>query len=148
MGEIVKVFGINWELLVIQMVNFGLLLLILHHFLYKPVTKLLQKRIDKIEKGVNDAKEAEEKLNEAQNEKKKILSVASKEADSVVELSREKASELESGILKEAEEKSKKTIEEAVKRAEEEKKKIIAESKEEVAKLAILSAEKILREEV
>ena len=146
MDEIIKVFGINWGLLIIQMVNFALLLVVLRHFLYKPVTKLLQKRVEKIEKGMKDADNAREELEKANEEKGRILSEASKESDNMVELSRQKAAEVKSEILKEAEDKSRKMLAESRERAEEEKQKIIAKSKEEVAKLAVLSAEKILRE--
>ena len=62
MSEIIGVFGINGKLLVIQVFNFGILVLILWHFLYKPVVAMLEKREKVIAGGVRDAETAKKNL--------------------------------------------------------------------------------------
>jgi len=69
MEEIAKVFGLDWKLLIIQAVNFGVLLLVLWYFLYKPVLKMLDERRGKIQKGVEDAENAEIRLTEIEGER-------------------------------------------------------------------------------
>jgi F0F1-type ATP synthase membrane subunit b/b' len=44
MGDLFAAFGINWKLLVIQAVNFGVLLLALWYFLYTPVLTMIDER--------------------------------------------------------------------------------------------------------
>ncbi len=58
--------GIDWRLLVAQGVNFFLLVLLLNYFLYKPLVKLINERRQKIEQGLSNAKEAEDRLREAE----------------------------------------------------------------------------------
>ena len=73
MEEIVKVFGIRWELVVIQAVNFGLLLLILWWFLYRPLVAIMAKRQQVIEQGVRDAEVAKERLEAVAGERERSM---------------------------------------------------------------------------
>ncbi|MBI3671639.1 F0F1 ATP synthase subunit B [Candidatus Azambacteria bacterium] len=148
MEEVLKVFGVNWHLVLIQSVNFGLLLIILHRFLYKPVMRMIDERARKIEKGVRDAAEAERRLQNAEDERRMLVSVATKEADEIINASRKNADDIKASILKEAGERSDKIVADAIKQAEEEKKKAIEKSKSDIAKIAVLTAENILREKL
>ena len=69
MDEILEVFGINWKLLLIQSVNFGILLLVLWRFLYRPLVKIMGERQSVIAKGVQNARDAEERLKSIEEEK-------------------------------------------------------------------------------
>ena len=42
MGQVLAAFGIDWRLLLINSINFGLLLLALWYFLYGPLMKMLE----------------------------------------------------------------------------------------------------------
>ena len=48
MEKVLDVFGIDWKLLLINAVNFGLLLATLSYFFYKPMMRMLDLRRDKI----------------------------------------------------------------------------------------------------
>ncbi|MEK7452845.1 MAG: hypothetical protein AAB614_01270 [Patescibacteria group bacterium] len=148
MDEVLKVFGVNWHLVLIQSINFGLLLIVLNRFLYKPVMKIIDERAIKIGKCVKDADEAERKLNQAEEEKKKILSTAIQDGDEIINLSRRKAEDVKASFLKEAEDKGAKILSDVIKKAEEEKRKIIENSKSEIAKITVLAVENILREKL
>ena len=54
--EALESLGIDWKMLVAQVVNFIILLLILRKFLFGPIVKLLDDRRKTIEKGLSDAK--------------------------------------------------------------------------------------------
>jgi len=54
--------GIDWQLLIAEIINFVILLLILKRFLYKPFLRLLEQRRVKIEEGIKKAEEAEKSL--------------------------------------------------------------------------------------
>ncbi|MFH0791939.1 MAG: F0F1 ATP synthase subunit B [bacterium] len=52
--------GIDWKILVGQLVNFIILLLILKRFAYKPFLSMMEGRRKEIEEGVDKSKEAEQ----------------------------------------------------------------------------------------
>ncbi len=143
--EALLAFGVNWKLLVIQTVNFSLLLLILYRYLYKPLFAILEERQKKIFQGLTDAKAATEERAEIEHEKDGILRSAREDGGKIVENLRKQGIEEERRMLREAQEKSASLLADSRKRAEEEKAYILRESEKEVAKMAILAAERILR---
>ncbi len=145
MEQIVEVFGIDWRLILIQAINFGIVLFVLHRFLYKPVMRMLDERRSKIEKGVSDAKEAGESLMRAEEGAKKILSEADLEARDTVASGKRAAEERAEVIRKKAEEDQARVLQEAHNESERLKRVAIEESRDEIARLGILAAEKILR---
>lgn len=76
--------GINMGFLVSQLVNFGLLLLLLTFLLWRPVTNMLESRAAKIQKGLEDAAAAANARRNAEVEAEKILAQARSEAAQVV----------------------------------------------------------------
>jgi F-type H+-transporting ATPase subunit b len=148
MGELFATFGVNWKLLLIQAVNFGLLLAALRYFLYGPILKVIDERKAKISEGVENAAAAARKLETAETEKESIIKTANTEAEKIVAESKGYATEKGKEIVKEAEVESEAILADARARAEEAQRKALAESEAEVARLAILGAEKILHEKL
>ncbi len=146
MEEILHAFGIDGRLIVIQIFNFAILAAALWYFLYTPVLKLLGEREAKIKKGIEDAEKAELARNEADAEKKHILSLAHKEAEEIATRATTHADAKAQEIVSEAHAKSATVLENASARAEELKLQAKKESEAEIAKVAILAAEKILQE--
>ena len=144
MGEVLGVFGVNVKLLIVQMINFALMLVILWYVLYRPVIALLKERQAKIEKGVIDAETAEKHLSEVSRQKGEILSSATKEAEGIVAGAVNRGGEREQEIMAEANKKSERLLREAAERAAEEQRKLLLDTQEEIAQMAVLGAEKIL----
>ncbi len=145
MEQIVSVFGINWKLLLIQGINFGLLLAILYKFLYKPVLHMVDVRRKKIERAIHDADEAERQLGEAEAEKARILREATKKGDELIDAAKKHAETEEHTIMKDAHRKAVHLLNEAERRVARDREEMIQNAEREVARMAILSAEKILR---
>ncbi len=145
MEQIVSVFGINGKLLLIQVVNFGLLLFVLHRYLYKPVLAMVDVRRIKIENAVRDAEKAEAELGEAEAEKARILREATLKGDELIDLAKKHATEEEYVMMKDAHRKVVHLLGEAERRTEREHQEMIEKSEREVARMAILATEKILR---
>jgi F-type H+-transporting ATPase subunit b len=148
MQEILHAFGIDWRLIVIQIFNFGVLMGILWYFLYTPVLKILSEREEKIKKGIIDAENAALAHTEADLEKTRVLKEAHGEASQIVARGAQHAQEKEKALLHEAAEKIARDIASAKALGEELKATAIKESEAEIAKLAILGAEKVLRKEL
>lgn len=146
MEEIVKVFGLNWKLLLIQAVNFAVLVLVLWYFLYRPILKMLDERRAKVEQGVKDAQAAQARLLEIDNEKGEILKGATASAEEHLTASKARAQEQAHEIVTEAQQRAEAAQHSAQQRAEELKTQALKESREEIGKAAILAAEAILRD--
>ncbi|MBL4644392.1 MAG: F0F1 ATP synthase subunit B [Candidatus Pacebacteria bacterium] len=146
MEEIASVFGLNWKLLLIQAVNFGVLLLVLRYFLYTPVLKMLDERREKVEKGVKDAEAAGVRIQEIEDERDGVLKEASNEASNILSNSKERSVEQASQITTDANAQAETILESANLRSQELKEQALRESKEEIGKAAILAAEVILRD--
>jgi F-type H+-transporting ATPase subunit b len=84
MASLIHAFGLDWKLLITQVINFGLVLFVLWYFLYKPTMAMIDTRQKKIARGVEDADKAREERKNADKEKKQILSKANIEAVRIV----------------------------------------------------------------
>lgn len=143
MNELFSAFGVDWRLLLINMINFGLLLLALWYFLYGPLTRMLEERRAKVAQGVKDAEAAAEALSEIESSRAAALAAAGKEADAVVASARALGAAKEQELLQKGEAAASSLLREAEAQAAELKAQAIEESKKEVAKLIVLGMEKI-----
>ncbi|HEY0948076.1 MAG TPA: F0F1 ATP synthase subunit B [Candidatus Paceibacterota bacterium] len=146
MEQLFDAFGIDGKLLLAQLVNFGVLFVALTWLLYKPVMKTLDERAAKIRQGVEDAERAAEAAANADQEAQKVVQGASDEADSIVGNAREHANAEKARIVKDAEARAAQVQADAEARAEETAARALRESEKEVARLAVLAAEKVLRD--
>jgi F-type H+-transporting ATPase subunit b len=146
MSALFAAFGIDWRLLLIQAINFALLLSALTYFLYKPVLKIIDDRQKKIAEGVQTAELAAKKLEDAKSEGEQIVGGAAREAEGLVAGARTRAEERGAEIVKAAEARAHATLKDATERAEESKRAALKQSEREIARAAMLAAEKILRQ--
>lgn len=146
MSEVLTAFGVDWRLIVIQIFNFALLMGVLWYFLYTPILTIIKERKEHIAKGVQDAEDAAAVKANAEEERAKILTAANAEANVVVEKAKVHAGEKSAEILRAAESKATSVIAEAEEKGEELKRRSQRESEAEIAKTAVLAAEKILHE--
>lgn len=146
MGALADVFGIDWKLLIIQLINFGVLLGALSYFLYRPILSLLDERKKIIEKGVADAEAAAEARASADTERKETIGKAVSEASLIIDSAKKEASKKGAAMVHEASEKGAQMVKDAQAAAEEEKRKKIKEAEQEIAKMIVLGIEKTVRE--
>ncbi len=146
MAELFEAFGIDWKILVINLVNFGALLLVLWYFLYGPIVRMLEARRRQIAEGVEAAEKSKEELEKIEQSRAALLAKAGKEADDVLSNARAMGNEKQREIVGAAEVAAARALKEAEAQASEMKAAAIAESKQEVAKLIVLGIEKTLKE--
>ncbi len=145
MSAVFAAFGIDWRLLLIDSINFGVLLLALWYFLYAPLTKMLEARRQKVAQGVEDADAAAAKLADIQHEESILLSKAGAEADEVLARARKAAEEKGRTMLAASEAAAAASLKEAEAQAAALKAEAIEESKKEVAKLVVLGMERSMQ---
>jgi len=148
MSELLTKLGIDWKLLIAQIVNFLVLLFVLYKFAYGPILAMLEKRQKKIEKGLKDADEAHKKLAESEEKQKDILRKARTEAKDIVEKARIQAEKAKSEIASAAKGQAEKIMAGAKTEIEQEKQKTIAEIRSEIGGLVALAAEKVIGEKI
>ena len=140
--------GIDWKILLGQILNFVILLYLLKKFAYKPFLNTLRKREEKIKKGIQGAEEVEKRVRKIEEERREILKEAQEKA---------------SLLVKENEKRGKKKYEEIIANALAEKEKILKEAEargerkieamkkayeKNILDLSLKLAEKILREKI
>ncbi|OGC88483.1 ATP synthase F0 subunit B [Candidatus Adlerbacteria bacterium RIFOXYC1_FULL_48_26] len=145
MSELFSAFGIDGRLLLINCINFGLLLAVLWYFLYGPLTKMLEARRQKIAQGMQDAEEAETKLKEIHGARASMIAEAGKEADTLVADARAAAAAKARDLVASGETAAANLLKQAEAQAQEMKAQSIAESKQEVAKLIVLGMERLAK---
>ena len=145
MQQLFSAFGIDWRLLIAQAVNFGIVLVALRYFLYSPVMRMLEERRRVVAKGVEDAQEAAGKLAVADASATERVRAGEMEAEEIIKTARAAASLNKAQMLREAEARAIQVAQDAEARAAELAARVRRESEKDIARLALLAAEKVMR---
>jgi F-type H+-transporting ATPase subunit b len=146
MEAIVHAFGIDVHLIIVQIINFVILMVALGYFLYTPVLNLLRDREEKIAAGIKDAEAAAVAKASAEVEKAAVLTAAHHTAAEVNARAKSTAEITAAEIVAAAETAGAAAKAKAAAEAEQLKIAAIKASEAEIVKTAVLAAEKILRE--
>jgi F-type H+-transporting ATPase subunit b len=143
-GDIFTTLGIDWRLLILQIIAFLILVWILGKFVYPWLMKSVDERQAKIEESVKAAEEAEKKAESAQEEIAKLLKDARAEAKDIVTTAKDEAA----AMVADAEGKAKTRAEKIVADAHDQlQKDVIAARKalhNDTIELVALATEKIV----
>ena len=148
MGDLVAAFGLDWQLLLAQSVNFIVLLVALTYFVYGPVMRALKDRADTIARGLDDAAAAAKEREAVKGERGAIISEAQHEADMIVARAEDEGKNERASIVKAAQDRAASVMKDAQLEAEEAKRAALKASEAEIARTAVLAAEKILKSNV
>lgn len=142
MGEI----GINWQYLLAQLINFGILFALLAVFAYKPIRRMLDQRSAKIKESMEQAEQIKLQLANTEQQVKEQLDNARKEGQNILA----QAAQIGERFKEEAKVEAKKEAEGIVAKAraeiELERDKAIDEVRREFVDLTIKAAEKVVKE--
>src|SRR3989338_6548649 len=141
MEELIIKLGIDWKLLIAQIINFGLLIFLLYKFTYGPIIKFLEVRSKKIAEGILNAEEMEKRKQEIEKIGKEK---AQEKANELLKKSKELAEKEHTKVILEAQDKVKKVIAEAKANIVTEKELAIAEAKTELGGLVLIAIKKVL----
>ncbi len=137
--------GIDWKLLLSQVVNFAILLAVLTQFVYKPLLKVIKKRNERIKEGLEKANEADIRLKEVDNISAMRLKKTDQESIAIIKATESRAKLLEEGLVKKAEEKQAMLLAQAQaqyeKQQEESRNKVLQEASVLVKRLIVKTVE-------
>ncbi|OGG39055.1 ATP synthase F0 subunit B [Candidatus Jorgensenbacteria bacterium GWA1_49_17] len=142
MSELIHNLGIEWKVLLAQIVNFAVLLFILKKFAYKPILKVLNDRQKRIEEAINRSKSVDKRMAEIETLKEKVLDEARRESEAIIKKAEEAALRVKESVLKEAHSVSEKLLVDTGKKIQAEREKIFREAKSEIADLVYAAVEK------
>lgn len=129
-----------------MLIAFGLVVFVLGKFAWKPILKGLKGREDSIADALNRAKQAQEEVIQLQAKQEEMAAAAQADRDRMVD----EARKTREAILAEAKEQAQKQAEafiaQARQRMEHEEEEMRAKMRDDVAKIAVMVAERILRE--
>ena len=141
--DILTQFGVDWQHLLIQIINFAIILILLRVFLYKPVLKVLQERKDRIAKSLIDAEEIQKQLQTSEIERDKKLKKALEEAQGIINEAKESASQIVEAAHTKAEEDIKAMIARSEASLKVEQKKLHQEMRSELSSLVTSALRRI-----
>ncbi len=128
---IFEALGIDWKILILQIVAFVILVWLLSKYVYPFLMKSVDERQDKIEKGAKAAAEAEKRIHEAEASIEALLKKARTEAADIVATAKSESTAL---------------VEKAEASAKSRADRIVAEAHEELGK-DVLAARRALEKD-
>jgi F-type H+-transporting ATPase subunit b len=136
--------GINPIFLLSQIVNFAILAFLLRRFAYTPILNALDQRRERIEKGLEDARLAEEARANAESERQQILDQARAEAQGIVAEANQRGEAQAAKIVEEAQTRAQGILEEARAEAQAERNRMLGEMRGQISALSIAAANQLI----
>lgn len=146
--ELLGKLGLDWKLLLAQVINFLILFFLLRKFLYKPILSIIEKRQKKIKHGLANAEKAEKDLVHASARAEKIINKANKMSHNIIKKSENQAEDIKNKIISETEIRIKDMQSQAQEEIAQAKEQMMADAKDELFDLIIMASEKVLMEKI
>jgi F-type H+-transporting ATPase subunit b len=140
--------GINLPELIYQIVNFGILAVILYLLLYKRVLNMLNERTTRIEQGLKEADQVKQQLANARRDYDAEIAKARREAAAILSQAQERAKAQEEEIVAQARQEGERIRAELREQAQQERDQMLREVKGQVAELVTLTASRVLQAEL
>ena len=138
--------GIDWHILLAQLINFGILFGILFVLLYKPVRRMLDERSARIRESMEQAEQVKEQMARTDEQVREQMEAARREGQGILA----QAAQMGERLKEEARQEAKREAEAIVARAraeiERERDEAIDNLRSQFVDLAIAAAEKVVSE--
>jgi len=131
--EILQLFGVDWKLMLAQIVNFAIVAFILWRFAIKPLMFSMEKRNKEIEQGLKDAEESTKKLVESDREIRKNLQASQAKATEIIMQAKKDAEDEKHAIVEKTKQEVKHLIAKAKEQITNQQEEMVLEAKAELA---------------
>ena len=139
--------NLDWNI-VWTIVNILVLFLLLKHFLFKPITEMMESRTAEIENNLKDAEDQKQKASELTAQYEEKLQGAHAEAAQIVSEARQRGQREYDAILKTAGQDAQKEQERARADMEREREEMLRGVQENVTELVLLTPSKLSQKEL
>lgn len=137
-------FGLDLKIFIAQLVNFTIVLLVLKKFVFAPVVKVLDDRKAAVDKGMNQAEEAELRLKEIALEREKTMQDARRDASELIRTAQGDALRLAERMKEQAKSEVESVVKQGKERLRIEQDSLRRELAEDVSTLIVEAAGKVL----
>ncbi|MDB6094171.1 MAG: synthase subunit [Verrucomicrobia bacterium] len=137
-------FGVEWKYILIQLVSFLIVLGVLYKFAIKPTIAAMEERAGKINSGLKYAEEMQAKLAAAQQESAAIIKKSQVEATRIIDDARKSAKDFLDRQTQETSAKVSDMLAKGQQSIELEHKKMLADARTEIARLVVITTERVL----
>ena len=136
--------GLNIPSLIVFLVNFGILLVILYFFAYKPILKMLDQRSERIRESLEAAERAKQQAAESEARTQEQLQEARRQGQQLLEQARALADRYREDEMAKARAEAEAFIARAREEIQQERDGAVEEVKRHFAVLAIQAAERVI----
>lgn len=138
--------GLNLPLLIVQVLNFFVVLLALRLFLYKPVLAMLDRRSQRIREGLEAAEKSKEQAASAEQDVARQLDDARRQGQALIAQAQDASTRIQEDARNLARQEGETLLERARNEIQLERDQAIAELRKEFADLTINAAEKVINQ--
>ena len=143
-SRIADSFGVEWPMLIAQIVNFCIVAYVLYRFAFKPVLRTIDERQRRIADGLQYAEEMKRQLAEAERKRNETIKEASLSARKIIEEAKDAAEDYGERQKKEVELKAESILQKARQEIESEHQKMLTDIRREVATLVVQVTGKVI----
>lgn len=136
--------GINPGILITQILNFAILLFLLHRFLYNPMLNMLAERRERIRDGLAEAERVRAEAEEQRQQYERELTRQRQESQERIQKAMQASEEAREEIIAEARKEAEQIKLRAREEIEYERRQALEQLRTQVADLSILAARRIL----
>ena len=129
----------------IHLANFIVLIVLLTYFLYRPITRMLDERSQRIQESLAAAERAQADVARADRERDELLASTRREIGEMMAQAQGVAERIQSEARSNAQQEAQRILETARQEAQAERAQAMDELRREVASLAVLAAERIVK---
>jgi F-type H+-transporting ATPase subunit b len=140
-----ETLGIHFPSLAIYLVNFLLVLILLHLFAYKPILKLMDQRADRIRESLEAADLARQEAASSQEAIQEQITEARREGQRIMDQTREAADRFRTEEMDKARQEAEAFVERAKQDIQRERDTALQEVRASFGDLAITAAERVIR---
>lgn len=137
MNETLNMLGIHWTKLIIQTINFSIVLIVLWKLAYKPIFKILDARKAKIAEGIANAEKIKIQLAQTEADRQKTLAEAGDLANKIIADARAAVARVTEVETQKAVTAAEQIVAKAREAAAQERAAMLAELKREVGRLVV-----------
>lgn len=142
--ELINKLGIDWRLLIAQIINFLVLFFVLTKFAFKPLIKILDERSRRIEQSLDEAEKIKKMHEEVTTQKEAIILAARHSAQNIIIESKKQSEEVRQKLTVEAQDEVAKILEAGRVSLAAMKEKMSQELQKEVGDLVLAATRKVL----
>jgi F-type H+-transporting ATPase subunit b len=137
MNGTLETLGIQWQMLLVQLIDFAIALFVLWKFAYKPIFNVLDARKARIAEGLANTEKIKQELAKTEAERQRILNQAGDVANQMIEQAREAANRVREVETQKAVAAAEQIIAKAHEAAAQDHARMLADLKREVGRLVV-----------